>query len=211
MAKKKSALTRKQAIGRFFLVLAIVGAGAFGVYATLIYMAPAPQFTLPVHDLGSVSGVQVFHDNRSTGQVHNGFDFKLESPAEIFAPAGGVVTQISKHQMGNGYWIIDVTVTINVRWSYFIAFEPWTTNPSVIDAQMQNISVQLFQSVGVNDTIGFLVPVPGSEFPHVHWNVNEHTLDLLSDNNRSPYDYCSPLARTQLYDLCRLNGKYPAD
>ncbi|MEX2682982.1 MAG: hypothetical protein Q6373_015435 [Candidatus Sigynarchaeota archaeon] len=211
MTKKKRPLSTKQKVGRAFLVLALIGAGAFGVFAVLVYTAPSPQFTLPVHDLAMVSGIQVFHDNRSTGQVHNGFDFKLENPTEIFAPAGGMVTQISKHQMSNGYWIIDVTVTIDARWSYFIAFEPWTTNPSVIDAQMQNISVHLFQSVNVNDSIGFLVPVPGSEFPHIHWNVNEHTLDFSSDNNRSPYDYCSPHAKAQLYNLCRFFGKYPAD
>jgi len=209
--KNKHQLAPKQKVGRFLLVIAIIGAGFFGVYSVLIYTAPMPSFSLPVHDLATVSGVQVFHDNRSTGQVHNGFDFKLENVTEIFAPAGGLVTQVSKHQMSNGYWIIDVGITINARWSYFIAFEPWTTSQSVIDSQMQHISVQLFQTVNVNDSLGFLIPVPGAEFPHVHWNVNEHTLDFFSDNNRSPYEYCSPLARLHLYNLCRLHGKYPAD
>ncbi len=211
MVKKMGSLSNKQKVGRIFLVLAIVGAGAFGVYVTLIYTSPTPQFTLPVHNLGAVSGVQVFHDNRSTGQVHNGFDFKLQTSTEIFAPAAGVVTQINKHQMSNGYWIIDVSITINARWSYFIAFEPWTTDQSVIDAQMQHITVQLFQSVNVNDSIGFLIPVSGAEFPHIHWNVQESTLDLLTDKNRSPYDYCNAGARTQVLALCVSFGKLPSD
>jgi hypothetical protein len=211
MAKKKGSLSGKQKVGRFFLVLTIIGAGAFGVFAALIYTSPTPQFILPLHDLGAVSGVQVFHDNRSTGQVHNGFDFKLQTPTEIFAPAAGVVTQLNKHQMSNGYWIIDVSVTINARWSYFIAFEPWTTNTSEIDVQMQQITVQLFQSVSVNDSLGSLVPVSGAEFPHVHWNVQELTLDFISDRNRAPYDYCNPVARAQMLALCESFGKLPSD
>lgn len=181
------------------------------MYVLLLETAPEPAFSLPVLDLATVSGVQVFHDNRSTGQVHNGFDFKLEVPTTIVAPAGGLVTAISKHRMSNGYWIIDVNVQVNVRWSYFLAFEPWTTDEAVIDAQLRNITVSPWQLVAANDTIGVLVPVTGSEFPHVHWNVLETTLNPFADRNRSPYDHCTAPARALLWDLCMSFGKFPAD
>jgi murein DD-endopeptidase MepM/ murein hydrolase activator NlpD len=214
-AKKKqiraASNTRKKKAMKSLGIILIIGASAFTIYLVLLETSPAPAFELPVHDLSAVSGVQVFHDNRSTGQVHNGFDFKLNNTTEIFAPIGGMISQINKHAMSNGYWIIDVSILINVRWSMFIAFEPWTTNESYIDLQLQHIDVKFGDQVTVNQSIGWLVPVPGAEFPHVHWNVQEQGLNTFVDSNRSPYDYCTPAAQARMYALCRLFGKFPSD
>ncbi|TET81910.1 MAG: hypothetical protein E3J43_00050 [Candidatus Heimdallarchaeota archaeon] len=109
-----------------FISAIFIAGGIFAGFAIAFTVAETPEFSLPVHDLDEVIGVQVFHDNRST-QLHIGFDFKLDNDTEIFAPISGKVTNVKKHQMSNGYWLIDVNIKINVKWTIFIAFEPWTT------------------------------------------------------------------------------------
>ena len=186
------------------LSCAIIVGSSVGTYFILYALADEPVFELPVHGLDDATGIQVFHDNRST-QLHVGFDFKLENDTEIFAPIPGVISLISKHQMSNGYWIIDVFITYNIKWDMFIAFEPWTQDESVINNQMLNISVQVGDIVVQNQSLGILNPVSGSEFPHIHWSIRE------GGQYRSPYDYCSTSARSGIEYLCDKFDKFPED
>ncbi|MCG3226622.1 MAG: hypothetical protein H7645_06870 [Candidatus Heimdallarchaeota archaeon] len=190
------------------LVILISGATIAG-FAIAFGFAETPVFSLPVHELGVVSGVQVFHDNRST-QLHIGFDFRLENNTEIFSPIAGKITQVKKHQMSNGYWIIDVNIKINSKWTMFIAFEPWTTEELVIDEQMLFISVNTGDTVELNQSLGILTPVPSSEFPHIHWTITRHSF-MSEKEPVSPYDYCSVEAQNLLWDLCQSYGKIPED
>jgi hypothetical protein len=190
------------------LVVILSGATIAG-FAIAFSLSETPVFSLPVHDLEVVTGVQVFHDNRST-QLHIGFDFKLENNTEIFAPIGGVITQVHKHQMSNGYWIIDVTIEINPKWSMFIAFEPWTTEESVIDDQLLFLSVNKGDTVDLDQSLGILTPVPGSEFPHIHWTITRHTF-MGEKEPVSPYDYCTSEDQELLWELCLSFGKFPED
>ena len=190
------------------LVIILSGATVAG-FAIAFSLSEVPVFSLPIHDLDVVTGVQVFHDNRST-QLHIGFDFKLENNTEVFAPIGGKITQVYKHQMTNGYWIIDVTIKINPKWSMFIAFEPWTTEESIIDNQLLFISVNKGDTVELDQSLGILHPVLGSEFPHIHWTITKHMF-LGEKEHVSPYDYCTPEDQELLWDLCLSFGKFPED
>ena len=190
------------------LIILLSGATVAG-FAIAFGLAETPVFYLPVQDLSVVSGVQVFHDNRST-QFHIGFDFRLENNTEIFAPISGKITQVKKHQMSNDYWLIDVNIKINAKWTMFIAFEPWTTEESVIDEQLSFISVKTGDSVELNKSLGILTPVPGSEFPHIHWTITRHTF-MGKKEHVSPYDYCSTETQILLWDLCQSFGKLPED
>jgi len=186
------------------LISVIIIGGGFATYFVLYTLAEDAVFDLPVADLDDVTGIQVYHDNRST-QLHIGFDFKLENDTEIFAPIGGTITQVNKHQMSNNLWIIDVSIQFNIKWSMFIAFEPCTYDESVIDAQMENITVNVGDTVTKNQSLGILNPVAGSEFPHIHWTI------LEGGQDRSPYDHCSTTARAGIEWLCEKYGKNPED
>jgi len=148
-------------IGIVLIILfSIIGILFGGLWIALI-TAETPIFELPVHNLNEVTGVQVFHDNRSTDRIHHGFDFALENNTEIFAPISGKITGVEKKQMFNGLWIIDVKIKINIKWSMYIAFEPDTDMESVINAQMLNITVKKGDKVVLNQSLGMLNPVPG--------------------------------------------------
>jgi len=198
-------------IGIILIVLFSIIGIYFGSYWIALNTAETPIFELPVHNLNDVTGVQVFHDNRSTDRIHHGFDFKLENDIEIFAPIGGKITGVEKKQMFNGLWIIDVKIRINLKWSMYIAFEPDTDLESVIDAQILNITVKKGDNVVLNQSLGILNPVPGSGFPHIHWNINRQGFLTSETEDVSPYDYCSPHAKQLLYSLCQKFGKLPED
>lgn len=187
----------------------MVAGGIFAGFSIAFRFAETPEFSIPVHNIEDVTGVQVFHDNRST-QLHIGFDFKLDVDSEIFAPISGKITSIKKHMMSNGYWIIDVNIKINVKWTMFFAFEPWTTEESVIDDQMNEIIVKQGDKVEVNQSLGFLTPVPGSEFPHIHWTISYYKFFGVREHV-SPYDYLNTEAQSLLWDLCLSFGKLPED
>lgn len=201
---------KKGKIILFFIIFAGITTGCiFAGFSIVFSLAETPVFSLPVHNLEDVTGVQVFHDNRST-QSHIGFDFKLETNTVIFAPISGKITNVNKHMMSNGYWIIDVNIKINAKWTMFIAFEPWTTEESVIDNQMLSISVKTGDTVAVNQSLGILNPIPGSEFPHIHWTITNHTL-WGKRQHVSPYDYLNEQAKVLLWELCLSFGKFPED
>lgn len=189
------------AIGLICVIIMGIG---FTSYFLLYIFAEDAVFDLPVADLNDVSGIQVYHDNRST-QLHVGFDFKLENDTEIFAPIEGTITAVEKKQMSNDLWIIDVYIQFNIRWTTYIAFEPCTTDESIIDAQMLNITVNVGDIVTKNQSLGILNPVEGSEFPHIHWTI------LESGQDYSPYDHCSSTAREGIEMLCEKFGKSPED
>ena len=190
------------------LIIASVGSmGYFLGYPLYLDSIEDPVFELPVNDIDEVTGIQVFHDPRST-QLHNGYDFKLENDTDIYAPIAGKVSNVKKHRMSNDYWLIDVFITIDPKWKMFIAFEPWTQDESVIDDQMENITVQEGDIVSVGDHVGILNPVKDSEFPHIHWNVIEYTTAVGDDQNRNPYFYVSDDAKADMDYLC---SKFSSD
>ncbi len=201
---------KKSKIILFLIIFTGITTGCiFAGFSIFYSLAETPVFSLPVHNLEDVTGVQVFHDNRST-QLHVGFDFELEIDTEIFAPISGKITEIKKFRMSNGYWIIDVNIRINAKWTMFIAFEPWTTEESIIDDQMLSISVKTGDQVTVNQSLGILTPVLSSEFPHIHWTITNHT--LWGDKEHvSPYDYLNEQAKVLLWELCLSFGKFPED
>lgn len=162
-----------------------------------------PVFELPITNINDVTGIQVFHDPGSS-ELHTGFDFKLPNPTQIFAPISGTVSDVHKFQMSNGYWVVDVVIQINLKFSTFIAFEPWTQSEAVIDQQMSKIVVKKGDIVKQGQLLGILDPVLNSEFPHIHWQVQTDHTPL------SPYDYCSANAKAQIDILCNKFGKQPA-
>ncbi|MFC1721853.1 M23 family metallopeptidase [Patescibacteria group bacterium] len=162
----------------------------------------APSFRLPISNIDDVTGIQVFHDPDSS-QLHTGFDFELPNPTTIYSPFEGEITDIIKTQMSNGYWLVDVLIKINSKYTTFIAFEPWTKDESVINAQLAKISVTKGDTVKEGQVLGTLDSVPNSEFPHIHWQVEE------DDEPVRPYNYCSASAKAQLDILYARFGKTP--
>lgn len=207
--KKTIFMNLKKIIPKIVGLIIILSGATVAGFAIAFELAETPVFSLPLLDLEVVSGVQVFHDNRST-QLHIGFDFRLENNTKIYAPIAGIITQVKKHQMSNGYWLIDVNIKINAKWTMFIAFEPWTTEESVIDNQLLFITVSRGDSVELNQSLGILTPVPESEFPHIHWTITSNTF-MGKKEHESPYDYCSIEAQNQLWELCQSFGKIPED
>ncbi|MFX0057702.1 MAG: M23 family metallopeptidase [Candidatus Hodarchaeota archaeon] len=192
------------------IITSLVSVGIFAGFTIVYFLAETPVFELPINDISVVSGIQTFHEPGGT-QVHQGFDFTLRNDTEIISPVDGVVTSVHKFQMSNNLWIIDVFISINIKWKTFIAFEPCTYNESVIDAQMLNITVKNGDKVSVGETLGILNPVNGSEFPHIHWSVIERDWNIFDQENdyRSPYRYCSVNAKLDIEFLCTLFGKFP--
>ncbi|MGQ4872444.1 MAG: M23 family metallopeptidase [Promethearchaeia archaeon] len=193
------------------LIIGIFISSIFTIYCIDYFLAKTPIFDLPLDDaLNKTSGIQTFHEEHE-GTVHSGFDFKLENKTEILAPIDGMIKEINKHKMDNGYWIIDVNIYINARWYTFIAFEPWTKDKNVIDEQEKYIYVKVGDFVKKGEVIGILTPVNNSEFPHIHWNVLERpNVFSISFEDRSPYDYCSSESQKILDALCEKYDKPPS-
>ncbi len=164
-----------------------------------------PVFSLPIKpaNYDNVTGIQRFHPPN-----HIGLDFKLPNATEIVAPIGGKITGIEHHMMSNNLWIVDVTLRINPLWGMFIAFEPWTYDEAVAVSQKTNIStyITVGKVMAVNETLGWLQPVPGSEFPHIHWTVYKIPGGGLSfgesNENVNPYSYLAPWARNICDGYC---------
>lgn len=194
------------------LTIGIVGIVFFATFLTIFFQnyydpgnSEAPVFSLPIKSTNydNVTGVQRFHP-----PDHNGLDFKLLNTTEIIAPIGGKITSIEHHMMTNNLWIVDVFLRINPAWGMFIAFEPWTYNEADVIAQKTNISayISIGKVVAENQTLGWLLPVAGSEFPHIHWSVFKVSAAGLLGNsgseNVNPYSYLTPWAKTICDGYC---------
>ncbi len=163
-----------------------------------------PVLELPIANIDDVTGIQTFHDPSST-DFHTGFDFELPNPTEIYAPIRGEISDIIKIKMSNELWIIDVFIEYNSKWSTFIAFEPYTYDESVIDDQLSQIVVKEGDFVEKGQLLGTLDSVPNSEFPHIHWQVQEDGEPVR------PYDYCSESAKALMDILYDRFDKQPGD
>ncbi len=154
-----------------------------------------PAFSMPIkpEDYETVSGIQ-----RWDPTFHVGFDFTLRVDTEIIAPSGGVVKDILIFPMENDLWIVTVTVEINCKWAWFIAFEPCTYEESVAEAQLSNISayIQVGDTIQENQTLGWLLPISDSEFPHIHWSVLENREYV------NPVEYMAPWAEEIIAGYC---------
>lgn len=167
-----------------------------------------PVCNLPIADLSLVTGGQQY--NSVSGDVtHTGLDFKFASPLPaITAPCDGVVVEISRHAISLGNIIVDVGIRYNDEWTTFIAFEPYSPDPMIADAQEAQIAVEVNQIVRRGDLLGHLVvPDPITEFPHIHWGVNR------SDAGRTPVcprDTLTPEGQVALDTLYGSFGLLPA-
>jgi hypothetical protein len=167
-----------------------------------------PVCTLPVPDTSLVLGGQQFN-SVTADVVHTGLDFRLETPlAEIVAPCDGVVTEINRGEIGGGTLIVDVTIRYNDDWSTFIAFEPYSTDPAVVEQQEEEIAVAINQVVRRGDLLGRLVvPDPLTEYPHVHWGVDRRDPDRTPV---CPRDALPPAEQAELDALYGSFGLLPA-
>jgi hypothetical protein len=164
-----------------------------------------PVFELPIanKDVDRVTGVQAFHNPRSS-ELHVGFDFVFSHPTEILSPIDGEITNVHKHQMSNGYWLVDVNIRINRAWSMFIAFEPYTQDETEIDRQLEKIVVKIGDQVKQGQLLGVLDANPDRDFCHIHWSITK------DGEHVSPYDYCSEKAKSQMDALCKKFDTQPA-
>ena len=155
-----------------------------------------PVLGLPLANVDGVTGIQTWMDPNA-GATHTGFDFKLPNETEIIAPIDGTISQIYKFQMSNNLWVVDVFIKINDSWETFIAFEPYTYEESVIDDQVDAITVEVGDTVTQGQSLGMLQSVPATEFPHIHWQVQRG-----ADDEVNPYLYVSDSAKAIMDTLC---------
>ncbi|NQU99950.1 MAG: VCBS repeat-containing protein [Parcubacteria group bacterium] len=150
-----------------------------------------PVLRLPINDIDIVTGIQIFGS-----PSHTGFDFELPDPTPIYAPIAGTISDIMKIQMSNNLWIVDVFIEYNSYYQTFIAFEPYTYEESVIDDQIDSLVVSEGDIVTEGQLLGTLESVPATDFPHIHWQVQNSENEPLR-----PYSYCSDSAKAQIDTL----------
>jgi hypothetical protein len=151
--------------------------GSKSACAAFDYPSGDPLCLLPVKDPDLVVGGKQYN-SVANGVVHTGLDFAFSTPLpEITAPCAGVVRGITRHAISEGNIIFDIDIRYNQNWGTFVAFEPYSPDSSVADAQQTEIQAIINQIVQPGDLLGRLV-VPGSTaYPHVHWGVYQNDFD----------------------------------
>jgi hypothetical protein len=165
--------------------------------ANYTYPEGNPVCILPVENLSLVTGGQQYNSVYN-GTMHTGLDFKFGATLpNIIAPCDGVIKGINRHAISEGNIIFDVDIRYNQNWSTFIAFEPYSPDPTIADMQENEISVTINQVVKRGDLLGRLIAL-STAFPHIHWGVNRNEVD---GGPVCPRDYLLPQAQLELDNL----------
>jgi hypothetical protein len=173
--------------------------GSKNVCANYTYPGGDPICTLPVENLSLVTGGQQYNSVYN-GVRHTGLDFKFGTTLpNIIAPCDGVIKGIKRSVISEGNIIFDVDIRYNQNWGTFIAFEPYSPDPTIADTQANNISISVNQVVKRGDLLGKLVvPDPITEFPHIHWGVYRNDQE---SSDVCPRDYLLPQDQSKLDNL----------
>ena len=111
------------------------------------------------------------------GRVHNGLDFAFRNGSTVIFAAPGHVEEILVSDAGpaDNIYSIHVSVRFNETIQINYVFEPWTTNLSDTDRQIEMFEIELGDWVDKGDTLGRFLVVGSSA--HIHFGVynNEAT------------------------------------
>jgi hypothetical protein len=172
------------------------------------FPAGDPVCSLPVAEPGLVTGGQQFN-SETGGVVHNGLDFRLETPLPVIvAPCDGVVTELSRGEIAEGNLIWSLVIRYNDDWNVLLAFEPYSPDPAIAELQRGEIDVEVNDVVTRGDPIGrLLVPDPVTAFPHLHWSVLQRDPEQTAE---CPRDFLVPEDQALLDALYGTFGLLPA-
>jgi len=105
------------------------------------------------------------------GFVHNGLDFAFNNESIVIAAAPGFVEEISWTDTGPGdnIYMIHVSIRFNATIQIGYVFEPWTTNSSDVDRQIEMLDIEEGDWVAKGDTLGEFLMAGISA--HIHFAV----------------------------------------
>jgi len=94
-------------------------------------------------DILGWSGGYSESDSCPWGAVHNGLDFGFKNESIVIAAAPGFVEEISWTDTGpaDNVYMIHVSIRFNETIQIGYVFEPWTTNSSGVDRQIEMLDI----------------------------------------------------------------------
>ena len=110
-------------------------------------------------------------DSCPWGAVHNGLDFGFKNESVVIAAAPGFVEEISWTDTGpaDNVYMIHVSIRFNETIQIGYVFEPWTTNSSGVDRQIEMLDIEEGDWVAKGDTLGEFLKLGVSA--HIHFAV----------------------------------------
>ena len=132
-------------------------------YMGVIYTDPA--------DILSWNGGYSESTSCPWGSEHNGLDFAFNNESIVLAAAPGFVEEISWTDTGPGdnIYMIHVSIRFNATIQIGYVFEPWTTNSSDVDRQIEMLDIEEGDWVAKGDTLGEFLMAGISA--HIHFAV----------------------------------------
>ncbi|MFW9977811.1 MAG: M23 family metallopeptidase [Candidatus Thorarchaeota archaeon] len=105
------------------------------------------------------------------GATHNGLDFAFVNDSEVIAAAPGLVEEIHWTDTGptENIYMIHVSIRFNESIQIGYVFEPWTTNSTDADRQIEMLEIEVGDWVAKGDTIGHFLAIGGGA--HIHFAV----------------------------------------
>ncbi|MBA7545561.1 hypothetical protein ES705_37930 [subsurface metagenome] len=157
-----------------------------------------PAMILPVADANDflyIGRVYSSTTNSPIGAIHRGLDFVPDGDLKEFQTVfDGVVTRIELFEnTGSGTWQVNVHINYNDAYGVEYAFEPFSTNQTDGQAQLNNILVENGQHVIAGQIIGRLyAPISNA---HVHFSF------FQDDQMACPENYWTEDARNAIMEL----------
>ncbi len=105
------------------------------------------------------------------GAIHNGLDFGFKNKSNVIAAAPGYVEEIAWTDTGPAFniYMIHVSIRFNASIQISYVFEPFTTNSSDVDRQIEMLDIDEGDWVAIGDTLGEFLVVGGGA--HIHFAV----------------------------------------
>ena len=140
----------------------------------LTFISPVVGTVVKVHDLS----VPVFSETLEEWRVHAGIDISCEDGADVFAAAGGVVSEVYSHPL------LGYTVVVKHNDTLFSIYSNLDANSGVNLAVGDEISAGAKIGKVGDSSISEL-----AEEPHLHFEV------MLAEASVNPLDYISEEAK----------------
>ncbi len=148
-----------------------------------------------IADMATINEAYSTSENAPWSFAHQGVDFfPVGNLAPFRAVCSGTIGEFRLWQASeNSNWQVNVSIEYNETYTVGYAFEPFSTDPAVGQAQLDNMLVSAGQQVKQGDIIGYLVFGGGGT--HVDFNLSK-------DRDRvSPENYFTPEALASVLEI----------
>ncbi len=161
-------------------------------------LAEVPSLITPyvdIADMASINEAYSESENAPWGFRHQGVDFfPIGSLAPFRAVCSGTIGEFRLWQASeNSNWQVNVSIEYNETYTVGYAFEPFSTDPAVGQAQLDNMRIAAGQHVEQGDIIGYLVFGGGGT--HVDFNLSKNR------DRVSPENYFTPEALASVLEI----------